>query len=77
MNTTALETMRQQREEFENVCDGIEEGVVNDDIDKIGAGWYRMAEFLHVELPYHDTDSFVEYMDRMRGKTIFAESSAK
>ena len=77
MNTTALETMCQQREEFENVCDGIEEGLANDDIDKIGAGWYRMAEFLHVELPYHDTDSFVEYMDRMRGKTIFAESSAK
>ena len=52
-------------------------GISNNDIDKIGSGWYRMAEFLHVELPYHDTDSFVDYMDRMRGKTIFAESSAK
>ena len=73
MNTAALETMCQQREQFENVCDGIEEGLANNDIDKIGAGWYRMAEFLHVELPYHDTNSFVEYMDSMRGKTIFAK----
>ena len=73
MNTTALETMCQQRETFENVCDGIEKGLANNDIDKIGSGWYRMAEFLHVELPYHDTDSFVDYMDRMKGKAIFAD----
>lgn len=72
MNTTALETMRQQREEFENVCDGIEEGLANDDIDKISAGWYRMADFLHVDLSFHNTDEFLDYTDKM-----LADSAAK
>lgn len=72
MNTTALETMRQQREEFENVCDGIEEGLANDDIDKISAGWYRMADFLHVDLPFHNTNEFLEHTDKM-----IADSAAK
>lgn len=72
MNTTALETMRQQREEFENVCDGIEKGLANDDIDKISAGWYRMADFLHVDLPFHNTNEFLEHTDKM-----LADSAAK
>ncbi|MBQ7496379.1 MAG: hypothetical protein IJU00_00835 [Selenomonas sp.] len=63
MNVVALETLQQQRNEFDSICSNIRECLANDDVDAINDGWYRMAEFMRIDLPYKNTDEFLDYMD--------------
>lgn len=59
----ALETLKQQRENFEVINDEMQEGIKNNNIDIINAGLYKMAKYFKIELPYSDTDEFIEYSD--------------
>ena len=63
LDTFALETLKEQREEFENINNDILEGFNNNNIEAINAGLYRIAKFMKVELPYSNTDEFIEYSD--------------
>lgn len=63
LDTFALETLKEQREEFENINNDIQEGFKNNNIEEINKGLYRIAQFMKVELPYSNTDEFIEYSD--------------
>ena len=63
LDFVAIETLRRQRIGFENISNVIEVGVENDNIATINKGFYQMAEFFRVELPYSNTEEFCCYMD--------------
>ncbi|MBQ3113017.1 MAG: hypothetical protein IJC05_01465 [Phascolarctobacterium sp.] len=63
LDFVAIETLRRQRIGFENISNVIEVGVENDNIATINNGFYRMAEFFRVELPYSNTEEFCCYME--------------
>ena len=50
-NIVALETLRKQREEFEDISSRIDQGL------------YEMAKYMNVDLEYSDTEEFCDYMD--------------
>jgi len=63
LDFVAIETLRRQRIGFENISNVIEVGVENDNIATINNGFYRMAEFFRVELPYSNSEEFCCYME--------------
>lgn len=62
-NVVAIETLRQQREQFTQIEIEINEGIKSDNIDTINSGLYKVADFFQVELPYSNTREFVSYFD--------------
>lgn len=62
-NTIAIETLKQQREEFEDIRGKIDNGLKENNITSINAGLYKMAKFFQVDLPYSNTEEFCDYMD--------------
>lgn len=60
----AIERLKNQREEFENIRDSIDDGFKADSIDKINSGLYKMAKFMGVDIEYSNTEEFCDYMDR-------------
>ena len=62
-NIVALETLRKQREEFEDISGCIDQGLDEDNITSINQGLYEMAKFMNVDLEYSDTEEFCDYMD--------------
>ena len=62
-NIVALETLRKQREEFEDISGRIDQGLNEDNIVSINQGLYEMAKFMNVDLEYSDTEDFCDYMD--------------
>ena len=62
-NIIAIETFKQQREEYENINNEINEGIKGNNIVAINEGLYKMADFMKVDLPYSNTDEFCDYMD--------------
>ena len=59
----ALETMKEQRLQFESIQEEINTGLESDDIDSINTGLYKLADFMKVDLPYSNTKEFCDYMD--------------
>jgi hypothetical protein len=71
----ALETMKEQRLQFESIqeeintglesndIDSINTGLESNDIDSINTGLYKLADFMKVDLPYSNTKEFCDYMD--------------
>ena len=62
-NVIAIETLKNQREEFELINEEISSGLDSDNIGIINKGLYKMAEFMNVDLEYSNTDEFCDYMD--------------
>ncbi len=62
-NVVALETLRKQREEFEDIRNEINDAVKSDDIESINGGLYKLADYMDVDLPYSNTEEFCDYMD--------------
>ena len=59
----ALETMKEQRLQFESIQEEINTGLESNDIDSINTGLYKLADFMKVDLPYFNTKEFCDYMD--------------
>ncbi len=59
----ALETMKEQRLQFESIQEEIYTGLESNDIDSINTGLYKLADFMKVDLPYSNTKEFCDYMD--------------
>ena len=59
----ALETMKEQRLQFESIQEEINTGLESNDIDSINTGLYKLADFMKVDLPYSNTKEFCDYMD--------------
>lgn len=59
----ALETMKEQRLQFESIQEEINTGLESNDIDSINTGLYKLADFIKVDLPYSNTKEFCDYMD--------------
>uniref|UniRef100_UPI004027A7DF hypothetical protein n=1 Tax=Lachnospira eligens TaxID=39485 RepID=UPI004027A7DF len=47
----ALETMKEQRLQFESIQEEINTGLESNDIDSINTGLYKLADFMKVDLP--------------------------
>lgn len=62
-NVVAIETLREQRNQFAQIESEIQRGLDSDNIDTINAGLYKIADFFKVDLPYKNTDEFVKYFD--------------
>lgn len=62
-NIVAIETFKNQREQYEEINEQIVEGIKSNKINAINEGLYRMANFMKVDLPYSNTDEFCDYMD--------------
>ncbi|NOW90693.1 hypothetical protein BCD91_002716 [Clostridium beijerinckii] len=62
-DVVVIDTLRRQREEFENIKDNITLGLNSNNIDTINQGLYGMAKFYKVDLQYSNTSEFVEYFD--------------
>ncbi len=63
INSYTLETLKQQRLDFENIKSSIYTGIEDDNIDTINDGLYKMADFLGVKLEYSNTEEFVDYVE--------------
>ena len=62
MNSVAIETLRRQREEFEEINTNIQNGFKIDSIDIITENLYKMACWGHIDLGFtHET--FLDHMD--------------
>ena len=59
----ALETMKEQRLQFESIQEEINTCLESIDIDSINTGLYNLADFMKVDLPYSNTKEFCDYMD--------------
>lgn len=59
----ALETMKEQRLQFESIQEEINTGLESNDKDSINTGLYKLADFMKVDLPYSNTKEFCDYMD--------------
>lgn len=59
----ALETMKEQRLQFESIQEEINTGLESNDIASINTGLYKLADFMKVDLPYSNTKEFCDYMD--------------
>lgn len=59
----ALETMKEQRLQFESIQEEINTGLESNDIDSINTWLYKLADFMKVDLPYSNTKEFCDYMD--------------
>lgn len=59
----ALETMKEQRLQFESIQEEINTGLESNDIDSINTGLYKLADFMKVDLQYSNTKEFCDYMD--------------
>ena len=59
----ALETMKEQRLQFESIQEEINTGLESNDIDSINTGLYKLADFMKVDLLYSNTKEFCDYMD--------------
>lgn len=59
----ALETMKEQRLQFESIQEEINTGLESNDIYSINTGLYKLADFMKVDLPYSNTKEFCDYMD--------------
>ena len=59
----ALETMKEQRLQFESIQEEINTDLESNDIDSINTGLYKLADFMKVDLPYSNTKEFCDYMD--------------
>lgn len=59
----ALETLKNQRLQFESIQEEINMGMELNDIDSINTGLYKLADFMSVDLPYSNTKEFCDYMD--------------
>lgn len=59
----ALETMKEQRLQFESIQEEINTGLESNDIDSINTGLYKLADFMKVDLSYSNTKEFCDYMD--------------
>lgn len=63
-NLAAIETLRRQREKFEDISEEINAGLkAGGSIRVINGALYKMAELMKVDLPYSNTEEFVDYMD--------------
>jgi hypothetical protein len=62
-NVIAIETLRQQYQQFEEIKTDIHKGLDGDNIDSINSGLYKMTAFYKLDLPYSNTKEFVEYFD--------------
>ncbi|MBE7054842.1 MAG: DNA repair protein [Ruminococcaceae bacterium] len=58
-----IEVLKNQRTEFENIKDFIDDGFKFDNIEVINAGLYNMAKFMGVNIEYSNTEEFCNYMD--------------
>lgn len=62
-NVVAIETLRKQRNEFEEINSQIDNGIKTNDIDVINTGLNKMAAFMHVDLEYSNLEEFCDYID--------------
>ncbi|WP_245805771.1 DNA repair protein [Bacillus alkalicellulosilyticus] len=62
-NVVAIQTLRKQYVQFEDIQSGIQSALATENLDSLNSGLYRMADFFKIELPYRNTDEFVDYFD--------------
>jgi hypothetical protein len=62
-DAVAIETLRKQHQQFEDIKGSIQEGLDHDDLDSVNASLYKMADFFKVDLPYKNTSEFVDFFD--------------
>lgn len=62
-NLVAIETLKKQREEYEDILKEIDEALNENSIININQGLYKMARFMNLDLEYSNTEEFCEYMD--------------
>ena len=63
MDFYTIETLKNQRTEFENITSDVEKGFENNNIDDINDGLERVAKFMGVELEYSTHEEFLAYSD--------------
>jgi len=69
-NVAAIETLKNQREQFEIISNDINKALGNNDIDSVNSSLYKLAKFYQVDLPYESTEEFVKYFDESKIITI-------
>lgn len=62
-NIVAIETLQKQQEQFTKIEEDIQFALETDNIALINPGLYDMAELFNVDLPYSNTDEFIDYFD--------------
>lgn len=62
-NIAAIEKMRQDRLNFDNIINKVHNGFASNKIEVINEGLYNMADFMKVDLPYSNNEEFVEFFD--------------
>lgn len=63
-NIQAIEALKKQRMQFENINGSIEKAFNGNDMESLNKALYSMADFFKVELPYKSTKEFVEDFDK-------------
>ena len=63
-NIQAIEALKKQRIQFENINGSIEKAFDRNDMESLNKALYSMADFFKVELPYKSTEEFVEDFDK-------------
>ncbi|WP_196593147.1 hypothetical protein [Pectinatus sottacetonis] len=62
-NTQGIELLKKQQQGFVELNQVINIGFEENNINYITDGLYKMASFMHVDLPYSNTDEFAAYYD--------------
>ena len=62
-NFQAIEALKKQRMNFENINSSIESAFNRNDMEGVNKALYSMADFFKFELPYRSTQEFVKYFD--------------
>jgi len=59
---SAADALRRQYHSFEASQARVRQGFASRNMDEVNAGLYKLAELFKVELPYRNTDEFVQYV---------------
>lgn len=62
-----LEILKQQRADFDNISNSIDQGLQNNDIDAVNRNLNAMGDFLNIDKNYSNLDEFCDYMDGLDG----------
>ena len=65
LNTSAIETMRRQRLQFNKIRENIWEGINCNNIDSINDALFDLASFMGIRVNYQTTEEFAEEFDSM------------
>jgi len=61
-DSAAAEALRRQYHSFEATRTRVQQGFASSNMDEVNAGLYKLAELFKVELPYRNTEEFVNYV---------------